>query len=69
MAGRHIFRQYCDSDPAKFKSIKVRFAAPVLPGETLQTRMWKEPGKVVFDVKVKERDIVVITAAAVELAV
>jgi acyl dehydratase len=45
----------------------VRFANPVFPGETLQTRMWKEPGKVVFEVRVKERDVVVITSAAVEI--
>lgn len=24
VAGKHIFREYCNSDPAKFKSIKVR---------------------------------------------
>ncbi|KAI9025535.1 HotDog domain-containing protein [Hyaloraphidium curvatum] len=68
IAGKHIFRDYCGSDPAKFKSIKVRFAAPVFPGETLETRMWKEPGKVVFTVRVVERDTIVIASAAVEVA-
>lgn len=67
IAGRHILRKYCNSDPANFKSIKVRFAAPVFPGETLETRMWKEAGKVVFVVRVVERDSIVVSGAAVEI--
>ncbi|KAI5708943.1 hypothetical protein M8J76_006749 [Diaphorina citri] len=29
---RHVLRQYAGNDPALFKSLKVRFAKPVLPG-------------------------------------
>ncbi len=67
-AGRHVISAFCDGDPRYFKSIKVRFADSVMPGETLVTEMWKDsPTRVIFQCKVKERDSAVITNAAVEL--
>ncbi len=73
-AARHVIARFCPpgaggaADPRFFKSIKVRFADSVFPGETLVTEMWKEGDeKVVFRTKVKERDKVVISNAAVEL--
>lgn len=68
-AARHVVGEYApDGDPRYFKSIRVRFSKSVFPGDTLMTEMWKESdGKVVFRTKVKERDEVVISNAAVEL--
>jgi 3-hydroxyacyl-CoA dehydrogenase/3a,7a,12a-trihydroxy-5b-cholest-24-enoyl-CoA hydratase len=68
-AARHVIGKFCPGgDPRFFKSIKVRFADTVIPGETLVTEMWKEGDtKIVFRTKVKERDKVVISNAAVEL--
>ena len=68
-AARHVIARFCpNGDPRFFKSIKVRFADTVFPGETLVTEMWKENDqKIVFRTKVKERDKVVISNAAVEL--
>ncbi|HSW11516.1 MAG TPA: SDR family NAD(P)-dependent oxidoreductase [Solimonas sp.] len=66
--GRHVIKAFCDNDPRKFKSIKVRFAESVFPGETLVTKMWKESDtRIVFETSVKERGKVVIKSAAVEL--
>ncbi|MGH6908077.1 MAG: SCP2 sterol-binding domain-containing protein, partial [Aestuariivirga sp.] len=66
--GRHVIKAFCDGDGRRFKSIKVRFAESVFPGETLVTRMWKESAtRVVFETKVKERDKVVIRNAAIDL--
>jgi NAD(P)-dependent dehydrogenase (short-subunit alcohol dehydrogenase family)/acyl dehydratase/putative sterol carrier protein len=66
--GRHVIKALLDNDPRRFKSIKVRFAEPVFPGETLVTRMWKESDtRVIIETRVKERDKVVIRNAAVEL--
>ncbi len=67
-AGRQVTQAFApNGDPDYFKSIQVRFAATVLPGDTLVTEMWKESDtKVVFRCKVKERDQVVVSNAAIE---
>ncbi|KAG0261603.1 hypothetical protein DFQ27_002897 [Actinomortierella ambigua] len=67
IAGKHIFRTYCKGNPANFKNIKVRFAKTVNPGETLETSMWREGSKVIFQVRCVERDAIIISNAAVEL--
>ena len=68
-AARHVLSSFAkDGDYRYFKSIKVRFADPVLPGETVVTEMWKDSDtKILFRVKSKDRDKVVISNAAIEL--
>jgi 3-hydroxyacyl-CoA dehydrogenase/3a,7a,12a-trihydroxy-5b-cholest-24-enoyl-CoA hydratase len=67
--GRAVIQAYAGDDPTKFRSIRVRFARPVMPGETIVTEMWQEsPTDVVVQAKAKERDQVVISNARVTLA-
>src|SRR5262249_25608490 len=53
-ATRHV-ASYCpDGNPEFIKSIKVRFASSVLPGQTIRTEMWKESdSRIVFRCKVR----------------
>jgi (3R)-3-hydroxyacyl-CoA dehydrogenase / 3a,7a,12a-trihydroxy-5b-cholest-24-enoyl-CoA hydratase / enoyl-CoA hydratase 2 len=70
-ATRHVLAAFApEGNPDFFKSIQVRFAATVFPGETLVTEMWKvSDQKIVFRCKIKERteNAVVISNAAIEL--
>ncbi|ORX66721.1 NAD(P)-binding protein [Linderina pennispora] len=69
-AARHVV-ELAGVDASKLKNVKARFSAPVIPGETLETSVWadKDPKKVLFQVRVVERDVVAISNAAAEFSV
>ena len=68
VAGHAILRTYCGYDPARLKSLALRFSAPVFPGETIRTEMWKEGNRVQFRAKSVQRDIVVLSHGTAEIA-
>lgn len=69
--GRAVLRTYCENEPEKFKSIKVRFSRPAWPGDTIITEMWKvDDNKLIIRAKTKERPgEYILTNGAVELNV
>ena len=68
VAGHAILREMCGYDPARFKSIAVRFSAPVYPGETIRTEMWRDGAVVSFRARVVERDVVALNNGRAEIA-
>ena len=68
VAGHAILREMCGYDPARFKSIAVRFSAPVYPGETIRTEMWRDGAVVSFRARVVERDVVALNNGRAEVA-
>lgn len=68
----HITRALLDAlaggDQKRFKSLQLRFASPVLPGETLLTEIWKKsPTHFIFQTKVKETGQVCASNGLLEL--
>jgi acyl dehydratase len=61
---RHVARGACGGDATKVRSFEASFRRPVWPGDTLVTEGWVvRPDAVAIQVKVKERDEVVIAGA------
>jgi acyl dehydratase len=44
-----------DGEPARFRSMKARFSAPVVPGDTLTTEFWAEGSTLLFRTRVGDR--------------
>jgi len=66
-ACRHILEKYANNDVTHFKAIKARFSSPVLPGQTIQTDMWKEELRIYFNCKVVETGKFCLTGGYIDL--
>ena len=62
ISGKHVYQTF-----GPIKSLKVRFAGPVIPGQKLRTEMWKEGHKVIFQTKVIDTGKLCIAGAGAEL--
>lgn len=69
VAGHAILKTLCGYDPAKLTAIAGRFSAPVFPGETIRTEMWRDGNVVSFRARVAERDVVALNNGRAEIVV
>jgi acyl dehydratase len=67
VAGHALLKTVAGYDPARFKSMRLRFTAPVFPGETIRTEMWIDGPQVSFRARLVERDAIVLDNGLAEI--
>jgi acyl dehydratase len=67
IAGHAILKTLCGYDPARFVSMEGRFSAPVYPGETVRTEMWRDGNIVSFRATVPARSATVLNNGRAEI--
>lgn len=67
IAVRAAVKAVCDHDPSRIADVNARFTAPVFPGETVHTDLWRDGNVVSFRARVTERDVVVLDHGRIEL--
>jgi len=67
-ACRAIVTTICNYDHTMIRGFDLRFSAPVYPGETIITDMWRDGDIVSFQCRLKERDLVVVKNGKCTLA-
>ena len=60
VASHALMKTCCDYDPDKFKRMRLLFSAPVYPGDTIRTEIWRDGNEVAFRCKSLEEDKIVI---------
>ena len=60
VATHALLKSCCDYDTSRFKRMRLRFSAPVYPGETIRTEIWHSGNEMTFLCKSLEQDKVVI---------
>ena len=56
--GRALLHAVCGSDPAKFKAIEGRFSSPVMPGDTLDVKIWVDGNEALFQTWVGDNTVI-----------
>jgi len=67
VAGHALLKSVCGYDPARLIAMAGRFSAPVFPGETIRTEIWRDADIVSFRARVVERDVVAINNGRAEV--
>ena len=68
IAGHGVLKTMCGYDPQRMSAMACRFSAPVYPGETIRTEMWRDGDVVSFRCRVLERDVLAINNGRAELS-
>ena len=67
VAGHAVLRTCCGYESSRFKSMTLRFSAPVYPGESIRTEIWQDGAVVSFRSRAIKRDVTVLDNGRVEL--
>ncbi|HEY6833863.1 MAG TPA: MaoC/PaaZ C-terminal domain-containing protein [Pseudolabrys sp.] len=67
VAGHALLKTVCDYQPQRMTAMSGRFSAPVFPGETIRTEIWRDGGVVSFCARVVERDVIAINNGRAEI--
>jgi hypothetical protein len=65
--GHAVLKTLCGYDPTRLIAFAGRFSAPVFPGETIRTEMWRDGAVVSFRARVVERDVIAINNGRAEV--
>jgi len=67
VAGHAILKSVFNYDPANFVAMSGRFSAPVYPGETIRTEIWRDGNVISFRALVPARNIVAMSNGRAEI--
>ncbi|MDQ2954258.1 MAG: MaoC family dehydratase N-terminal domain-containing protein [Pseudomonadota bacterium] len=67
VAGHALLKVMCDYAPERLFAMSGRFSAPVFPGESIRTEMWRDGSMVSFRAHVAGRDVVAIDNGRAEV--
>jgi acyl dehydratase len=67
VVGHALLKSLCGYDPANFVAMSGRFSAPVFPGETIRTEIWRDGAAVSFRATVVERNVVAMNNGRAEI--
>jgi acyl dehydratase len=67
VVGHALLKSVCNYDPTRFIAMSGRFSAPVFPGETIRTEIWRDGNIVSFRALVPERNIVAMSNGRAEI--
>ena len=60
VAARAVLQSLDNSDSSRLTSFGLRFSAPVYPGETIRTEIWRDGNEVSFRARVPERGVIAL---------
>jgi acyl dehydratase len=67
VAAHAVVKTVCGYAPERLSAIAGRFSAPVFPGETIRTEMWRDGAVVSFRARVVGRDVIAINNGCAEV--
>jgi acyl dehydratase len=67
VVGHALLKSICGYDPSRLLAFGGRFSAPVFPGETIRTEMWRDGAVISFRAHVVERSVVAMNNGRAEV--